>query len=62
VTYQFAKPKRAVNRVFLHCSASDRPEHDSAAVMDAWHKQRGWAGIGYHFFVRKVESLETGDW
>ena len=60
MTYKFAKPARPVSRVFLHCSASDRPEHDSAAVIDAWHKQRGWAGIGYHFFIRKDGALEPG--
>lgn len=60
MTYQFRKPARPVTRVFVHCSASDRPEHDSAAVIDAWHKQRGWAGIGYHYFIRKDGTLELG--
>ncbi|MBC9246727.1 peptidoglycan-binding domain-containing protein [Paracoccus sp. 11-3] len=58
--YVFKKPARKVTRVFLHCSASDRPEHDSAAVIDAWHKANGWAGIGYHFFIRKDGTLEIG--
>lgn len=60
MTYIFKKPARPVDRVFLHCSASERPEHDSAAVIDAWHKQNGWAGIGYHFFIRKDGTLEIG--
>lgn len=60
MSYIFKKPARPVTRVFLHCSASDRPEHDSAAVIDAWHKARGWAGIGYHFFIRKNGVLEQG--
>ncbi|MDP5307912.1 N-acetylmuramoyl-L-alanine amidase [Paracoccus spongiarum] len=58
--YRFQKPARPVSRVFLHCSASDRPEHDSAAVIDAWHKANGWAGIGYHYFIRKDGTLESG--
>ena len=46
-----------------HCSASDRLEHDSAEVMDAWHKARGFAEIGYHLFVRKDGSMQLGrDW
>ncbi|MFB2531015.1 peptidoglycan-binding protein [Paracoccus sp. p3-h83] len=60
MTYYFKKPARSVDRVFLHCSASDNPAHDSAAVMDAWHKECGWAGIGYHFFIRKDGTLELG--
>lgn len=59
-SYIFKKPARPVRRVFIHCSASDNPDHDSAAVMDAWHKQNGWAGIGYHFFIRKNGMLEQG--
>lgn len=58
--FTFTKPSRPVSRVFVHCSASDNPAHDSAAVIDAWHKQRGWAGIGYHFFIRKDGTLEKG--
>ena len=57
---EFKKPKRWVNRVFIHCSASDHAAHDNAKTMDRWHKQRGWRGIGYHFFIRKDGTLETG--
>ncbi len=54
------KPERAVYRVFLHCSASDNPAHDNAGTIDKWHKERGWAGIGYHFFVRKNGDVQAG--
>lgn len=60
MTYDFKRPRRPVDRVFLHCSASDNPTHDSAAVIDAWHKVNGWASIGYHFFIRKDGTLEIG--
>lgn len=60
VSYKFKKPARKVTRIFVHCSASDNPAHDSAAVINAWHKERGWAGIGYHFFIRKSGILELG--
>ncbi|WP_439604267.1 peptidoglycan recognition protein family protein [Shinella sp.] len=58
--YVFTKPRRPVKRVFIHCSASDRPEHDNVATMDQWHKQRGWAGVGYHLFIRKNGVIEKG--
>lgn len=60
MSYRFQKPARPVSRVFLHCSASDNPDHDSAATIDAWHREKGWAGIGYHFFIRKDGRLEKG--
>lgn len=56
----FTKPDRAVDRVFLHCSASDRPEHDNVATMRAWHLERGWSDVGYHFFIRKDGTVEDG--
>lgn len=56
----FKKPRRRVTRVFIHCSASDVTAHDNAATMDRWHKERGWSGIGYHYFIRKNGWLEKG--
>lgn len=57
----FTMPSRAVDRVFLHCSASDRPEHDSIEVIRDWHvKGNGWDDVGYHFFIRKDGTVEPG--
>lgn len=56
----FKKPDRPVNRVFVHCSASDNPLHDDVKVMDLWHKQRGWSGVGYHFFIKKDGTIQKG--
>lgn len=41
----------------LHHSASpDVP----AAEIHGWHLAKGWAGIGYHFVIRKDGSIERG--
>ncbi|MCH2165928.1 MAG: peptidoglycan-binding domain-containing protein [Marinovum sp.] len=58
--FVFAKPMRPVDTVWVHCSASDNPDHDNVATMDAWHKERGWFGCGYHFFIRKDGTIELG--
>lgn len=58
--YSFPKPARPVTKVFIHCSASDNPDHDNVATMDAWHKERGWSGVGYHLFCRKSGRGEVG--
>lgn len=34
-----------------HCTVED---------INAWHKGNGWAGIGYHYFVRKDGSIYKG--
>lgn len=32
----------------------------TAQQVDEWHKSNGWAGIGYHFFVRKNGEIYAG--
>lgn len=56
----FIKPVRAVNRVFLHCSASDVPAHDDVSVMRQWHLANGWADVGYHYFIKKDGTVQPG--
>lgn len=57
--YQFKKPTRHVNRVFIHCSAASRTNIDAKEI-DLWHRQRGWREIGYHYFIKTDGTLETG--
>lgn len=44
----------------IHCSASNLPKHDDISVIDAWHKQRGFKGVGYHFFITSNGTLQAG--
>ncbi len=57
----FERPERLVDRVFLHCSASDNPAHDDIEVIRKWHVQsNGWSDVGYHYFIRKSGRVEAG--
>ena len=56
----FTPPRRAVRRVFLHCSASDNPEHDDVQVIRRWHRERGFSDVGYHYVVTKAGFVQTG--
>lgn len=48
----FQKPRRFVNEVFLHHSATDYFEHDNPEYIREVHvKQNGWRDIGYHYFI-----------
>lgn len=44
--------------IIIHTAAW--PGDPSAEDIDRAHKQRGWAGIGYHFVVRKQGLIENG--
>jgi len=50
---------RKIDKVILHCSASDNCDQ-TAAMIDSWHKERGFAKIGYHYFIRSSGMLEKG--
>jgi len=39
---------RQLDKIVVHCSDSGWGD---AAVIDDWHRQRGWSGIGYHLVV-----------
>ena len=59
------KPKRRVNRFFIHCSASDVTSRfyfgtDLVKTFNSWHLARGWSGIGYHYVIDKDGVLVTG--
>ncbi len=63
----FTKPDRLVNKVFVHCSASDNPAHDDVEVIRKWHTSpdpkdpsKPWSDIGYHFFIKKDGTLQNG--
>ena len=61
-TPTFTKPKRHVERVFLHCSASEMNMSGKAMVDEIrrWHKARGFTDIGYQFLIDKAGLVMTG--
>ena len=54
-------PDSSVTTIVIHYSATaidGRPI--TAAEIDMWHRQRGFAEIGYHYFIRRDGTVETG--
>ena len=47
----------STRRIILHHAAAATCTADQ---IHAWHLANGWAGIGYHFFVRKDGSVYRG--
>lgn len=44
-------------RIILHHSEAKKC---SVYDIDRWHRENGWAGIGYHYLVRKDGKVYTG--
>lgn len=57
---KFHKPQRDVHTVFLHCSATDKPEHNHVGVIKKWHLERGFSDVGYHFFIQRNGNIQWG--
>ena len=49
-----------IDGAVVHCSASNLPKHDDIKVIDTWHKARGWKGVGYHFFIKRDGTVQSG--
>lgn len=45
------KSKRAVDEIIVHCTATPAGRPVNPAQIDAWHRARGYDGIGYHYVV-----------
>ncbi len=56
--FKQALQKRATtDYIILHHAAASEA---SVTTVHNWHLQRGWVGIGYHFYVRKDGSIYRG--
>lgn len=51
---------RKINELIWHCTATPEGREVSVAEIDAWHKARGWTGIGYHKVVHLDGSVSSG--
>lgn len=49
-----------IKKIIVHCAATPPSMDVGAAQIDAWHKERGWKGIGYHFVITRGGALQYG--
>ena len=51
---------RRIDEIIVHCTATPQGMAVSVSDIDRWHRQRGFAGIGYHFVVYLDGTVHTG--
>lgn len=49
-----------VQYIAVHCSATGPTANIGRADIDRWHRLKGWAGVGYHWVIRRDGALEAG--
>lgn len=51
---------RTITEVIFHCTATPEGRWFDRSDVNAWHKQRGWAMIGYHFLILIDGTIQVG--
>ena len=54
------KSTRQIKYLVVHCSATPEGRNHTAKDIDAWHRQRGFDGIGYNYIIRLDGTVEEG--
>ena len=52
--------KQNIDAIVIHCSATRAGQNVHAADIDKWHKERGFAMIGYNFVIDIDGTVEAG--
>lgn len=51
---------RRIDEIIVHCTATPQGMAVSVSDINRWHRQRGFASIGYHFVVYLDGTVHTG--
>ena len=51
---------RKINEIIIHCSATPEGRNVTITDIEAWHKQRGFSEIGYHYVIYLDGSVHIG--
>lgn len=54
------KKMRKIDAIVIHCSATRAGQDVRAADIDKWHKERGFAMIGYNYVIDLDGTVEAG--
>jgi len=58
--FQSALQQRSLTNLIVIHHVGEVDRDVSAAEIHQWHKNQGWAGIGYHYVIRKDGTIERG--
>lgn len=51
---------RNITHIVLHCAATPAGREVTVKEIDTWHRQRGFAKIGYHYVIHLDGRVSTG--
>ena len=51
---------RRIQALVVHCAATKPSQDIGRKEIDRWHRDRGFAEIGYHYIIRRSGEVEKG--
>ena len=51
---------RDINKIILHCSATQEGKDFDVEDIREWHKQRNFIDVGYHYVIKLDGTIEDG--
>ena len=51
---------RRINEIIVHCTATRTNQSVTMADINRWHKERGFAKVGYHYVIDVDGSIMIG--
>lgn len=54
------KSSRDITHIVVHCTATKEGYSFSARDIDRWHRDIGWAEIGYNYVIKLDGTIEEG--
>lgn len=51
---------REISQLVVHCSATKPSLDVDAAMIDRWHRTKGWRCIGYHYVIKRDGTIQRG--
>jgi len=51
---------RPIEGIVIHCADTPASMDIGADEIRAWHRERGWRDIGYHWVIRRDGTVEAG--
>lgn len=51
---------RKIEKIIIHCTATPPKSNIGVSEIDAWHKEKGWKGCGYHYVIKRDGEIQKG--
>lgn len=51
---------REIDMIIIHCSATKEGKHFNVNNIRAWHRERGFNDVGYHYVILLDGTVQTG--